>query len=221
MIFFSDQFIGDTGTLLQNHTPNKGVSWTVVWQTAAGEDFQINGSKQCVQAGDVGGSTGVIYSADITYQGSDYYILCDQINTPDTDSYLFVRQTDVDNMYAVRLISGASASQLYKKVSGTWTALGSAFTADSGSRSLKLEIIGSTLTFYSDGVSMATATDSDLTATGKAGIGGGGGSELVNAAGNLNGLWAIDNFTVNTIGADANFQINKLRPAIFTPGVAR
>ncbi len=175
---FSDTFTGSDGTQLQSHTPDTGTSWTRLWGSNATVDWVITSNQTNPE---VDSDDGSMYTADATYDSADYYIEWTLVTQGGTTrvTYAFVRMQDQENMYAVRLVSGAGASQLYKKVSGTWTALGSTFTVPANGSVCKLEISGTTLTFYDDGVSVASATDSSISSTGKAGIGAGGGAELV------------------------------------------
>ena len=225
MPIFVDNFTGVDGTLLQNRTSASGHTCTLVFQDAAGNDFLLNASNQLIQQG--GLNAGMIYSANGTYTSSNYFIQVNMVTlaTDNTDPiFLFVRQTDVDNMYAVRIggQGGTNTCQLYKKVTGTWTALGSAFNPPANGSIIKLEIIGSILTFYDDGASLATATDTDLTSIGKAGLGAGGGAELILSGDDSSGNSVLDNLIVQLAGVSLGYlKPNKLRPAIFTPGIAR
>ncbi len=114
----------------------------------------------------------------------------------DDPMYLLVRIQDQENMYAIRLNEGTGTCQLYKKVTGTWTALGSTFNAPADGSVIKLEIIGTTLKFYDDGSEAASASDSDISSAGKGGIASGGGAELVNSSDDMNAgnLW--DSLTI-------------------------
>jgi len=64
----------------------------------------------------------------------------------------------------------------------------------------KLEIVGTTLTFYDDGVSVASATVTDFASAGKAGFGFGGGTELVTTLDDGSTSNIIDTLTVNDLG---------------------
>lgn len=201
MAFFADNFTGTDTTQLQSHAPDTGTSWTRLWGSQATLDWVIT-SNQINPETDA--DDGVIYTADATYPSADYDITCTLAafsGTGNRSIYLLVRIQDEENMYGVRLRAGAGLSQLYKKVSGTWSALGSAFTVPAVASVMKLEIIGSALKFYDDGAEIASATDSDITAAGKAGIAAGGGTELVTTTDDANSFNAIDTLTVNDLGA--------------------
>lgn len=202
MPIFADNFTDTDGVLLQNHTPNTGTAWTRLWGDT-GVDAEIN-SNQCRSDGTL--NAGCMYTADGTYPSADYDITCTMVSMVEQNSrpiFLLVRNQDQENMYGVRLQNNANGCQLYKKVSGTWTALGSLFTRPANGSVIKLEIIGTALKFYDDGVEVASATDSDISAAGKAGIAYGGGAELVSVTDDGSTSNVIDTLSVNDLGAVA------------------
>lgn len=223
---FSDTFTGTDATQLQSHTPDAGTSWTRLWGSTAGLDWVITTNQANPETS---ADNGVIYTADATYDSADYYIEWTLVTGPGVSTtratYAFVRIQDQENMYGVRLLGSTGTCQLYKKVAGTWTALGSAFTVPANGSVCKLEIIGTTLTFYDDGVSVASASDSDISTAGKAGLGSGGGGELVTSTDDSNAANVWDTLTVVTSVAaaddvSARFQMNTPGVMIFLPGQA-
>lgn len=197
---FQDTFTGSNGTQLQSHTPDIGTSWTRLYGSAAALDWVINASNQI--APEVSTDNGVIYTADATYSNANYYVeftLTAQSTSTARPTYALVRVQDQENMYAVLINGGTNTCSLYKKVSGTWTALGSAFSKPADGSVCKLEIIGTTLTFYDDGVSVASATDSSISVAGKAGLAAGGGAELVDSTHDCSNANIWDSFSVVTI----------------------
>lgn len=197
MAVFNDTFTDTNGTALESHTPNTGTSWTQVWSSGAPTGFEIETNTAVVN---IGLSDGCIYSANATYPSADYSAeAVNAGNTGDDTLYLFVRLQDQENMYAAKLVAGGT-SQLYKKVTGTWTALGTSFTGPAAGSVNKLEIIGTTIKFYDDGVELKSVTDSDISAAGKAGIGAGGGSELVTLGDDASGQ-SWDTFVVTDLGS--------------------
>jgi hypothetical protein len=213
MAIFSDDFTDTDGVLLQNHTPGTGTSWTQLWQSTAGVDAEIN-TNRCRSDGTL--NHGVMYTADGSYPSADYDITCtlvSMVGQNDRPIYLLVRVQDQENMYAVRLEATASESRLYKKVSGAWTALGSLFTVPANGSVIKLEIVGSALKFYDDGVEIASATDSDISAAGKAGIAFGGGPELAISGDDGSTSNVIDTLTVNDLGGGGG-DPDRVRPML-------
>src|SRR3990167_417787 len=84
-----------------------------------------------------------------------------------------VRYLDDNNMYLLFLNTVGQTLEIYKKVSGSYTQLGSTYSAGQSisiDYTLKLSMVGSTIKGYQDGVERISATDSDLTATGKPGV---------------------------------------------------
>ena len=201
MAFFSDTFTDTDAVQLQSHTPDVGTSWTRLWGSNATIDWVI-GSNEATPESDTG--DGSIYTADATYPSADYHVQWTAVALPSTQTtramYVLLRVQDQDNMYAVRLAGGTNTCQLYKKVSGTWTPLGSAFNKPAAGSICKLEIIGSSLKYYDDTVETASATDTDITAAGKAGIGAGGGTELVASGDASHTIWHIDAYLVEDLG---------------------
>lgn len=207
-------------TTLASHTPDTGTSWTLLFQDAAGPTFTcIATSDQCHST--TVANSGAIYTADATYPSADYDIVFTLVALSTTTSrkfYALVRVQDVENMYAVQMSNAVGVCRLYKKVSGTWTALGSAFDCPAVGSVCKLEIIGTTLQFYDDGVSVQSVTVSDISAAGKSGIATGGGTELVTSTDDANSITAIDTLTVTDLGA-AGAPIR--RPLIISQSVNR
>jgi hypothetical protein len=212
MELFTDTFTTVSTVNLQDHAPDIGTSWTELWATSSGTGINCRDLDFAQQ--DDASNSGAIYTADATYSGADYYIQCNfrSLSANTTHPiYLFARIQDQENMYAVRLNDqgGSNTCQLYKKVSGTWSALGSAFNPPADGSVVKLEIISSSLKFYDDGVEIASATDTDITAAGKAGIGGGGGTELVNSTDDLIFTNTLDDLEIDVaVSAAADLKIN-------------
>ncbi|MCB9135150.1 MAG: hypothetical protein H6636_06975 [Anaerolineales bacterium] len=64
---------------------------------------------------------------------------------------------------------------MFKMMGGTWTQLGAALGSETVGNTIKLEVVGTTLTYYRNGSSRATRTDSAISA-GYAGVSGYGSS---------------------------------------------
>lgn len=203
--FFLDNFVEAVDTSLASHTPNTGTSWSVVFNDDATTVYEVVGGLGEAQQANSIANTGVIYNANATYPSANYEVQMTLVSQTSAaaSTYLIVRMTDVDNLYAVRLSAeaGTGTSQLYKKVTGIWTALGSTFTTPAAGSVCKLQISGTTLKFFDDTVEVASATDSDLSATGKGGLAGGGGAELVNANNDMNVGTNIDTYSITEVAA--------------------
>lgn len=198
---FQDHFTEASDTALASHAPDVGTGWSIVWQTGGTSKITVIGSTDRAKADATVANSGVVYSADATYGTADYEASCVVAAgfTGSNRGYLIVRMQDQENMYALRFSTGASATRLYKKVSGTWTALGS-FQADPAvGDTIKIRISGTTLTFYYNGTLKDTQTVSDISAAGKAGFGMGGGAELAASTDDILSTSAIDDFLVQDL----------------------
>lgn len=209
-IVFQDTFTEGGGDVtLASHTPDTGTSWTLLFQDASGPTFTVLAATDRCQAATVN-DKGAIYTADATYPSADYDVVFTLLGLSSTTSrklYILVRVQDQENMYAVQLANATGICRLYKKVGGTWTALGSLFDCPAINSVCKLEIIGTALKFYDDGVEVASATVSDISAAGKAGLATGGGAELVTSTDDSNSATLIDALTVTDLGVAAGSVI--------------
>ena len=206
-VIFSDTFTEPTSdTELTSHTPDTGTSWTRLWADGSGAArySAIAASDTCkCSAGANDSGTG--YTADVTYPSANYEVQATWTNGAAFSTrplYMFARLTDTSNMYALRLANVASGAQLYKKVAGTWSTLGSAVTIATGSV-VMLSVNGTAIKVYDDAVEVISVTDSDLSGTGKAGLALGGGAVLVTSTDDANSASEMDTFSVNDLGAAA------------------
>jgi hypothetical protein len=203
-VIFSDTFTEETTSVaLTAHTPDVGTSWSLLWDSGAGARvLQVNFSTDSVRCSGNSGDYGLMYTADATYPSANYEVQATFISTFSTITpiYLLARVQDQENMYAVRLVSGASGAQLYKKVSGTWSTLGSAVTIADGSV-VMLSVNGTAIKLFDDGAEVVSVTDSDISGTGKAGVAHGGAAELVNSTDDTRAHQMLDTFSVNDLGA--------------------
>ncbi len=175
---FSDAFSGLNGTELYFHAPEVGTSWTKLITTPNYAqilhcgDGTAGGNVTCT-GGQTGFSAGTLYTADAPVYAANYEVQLTVVNAQigDFSTIMAARIQDANNMYAVRFNSAAGGGQIYKKVGGTWTALGSAFNGPANGSVVKFVANGSTLSFYDDGVLMRSVTDTGITAAGKAGLG--------------------------------------------------
>lgn len=217
--FFSDTFTEASNTSLASHTPNTGTSWTLLWNTTP-RVLQVESVADQVRGDGNGGNQGIIYTADATYPSANYEVEFTLVATITSivPVYVFVRIQDQENMYAVRLVPSTGTCRLYKKVSGTWTALGSLFDAPANGSVCKLSINGTALKFYDDGVEVASATDSDISAAGKAGLGMGGGTELVTSTDDISATNFLDNFSVTDLGSGGTTYTQSVSGSITPTG---
>ncbi len=191
-----DSFTDTTGTALSSHTGELGASWT---HQAGGANAQIN-SNTVSRAGILGGYT--IDYASATPASADYSVEADLIvrsNLLGDDTGVIGRlNTATTAFYMARWDQLTSSWALVRYSSGVANNLATAsvpagLTVGESYR-LKLQMIGTTLNLYVNGILVTTATNSTLTAAGKAGIMDGA-NALSLAKGTTTGLH-IDNFQV-------------------------
>lgn len=182
-IFASDDFTDTDGTLLQNHTPSGGGSWI----KHGGQDAQISGNRVIHSSGAEGN---YYHSADPT--SADYIVAADVVMRSDNDSSeacVLGRQDPnaggtTETYYMARYATNGNAWQLFKRVSGSFTLLGSfaqALTVDQAYR-LELSMVGTAIKLLVDSVERVSVTDSGITAAGKAGLRTVGGSTSTTGA---------------------------------------
>lgn len=210
-VIFSDTFTEAVNTTLASHVPTLGTAWVLVWNTTP-RLLQVESVADQVRGDGNGGNQGVMYRADVTYPSANYEVQFTLVATVTSlvPVYFFARLQDQENMYAVRLVPGTGTCQLYKKVAGTWTALGSLFDAPANGSVCKLIVNGTALSFEDDGVQVASATDGDISAAGQAGVGMGGGTELVVATDDISATNFLDLFSVNDLGSGATSSIHPI-----------
>lgn len=200
---FSDNYTADSDTTLASRVPDTGTGYTRIWSDGSNPTLTVNAANDDLR-GVTANNSGCIYTLDGSYPSADYdfvFTLKAVVSFTDRPFYVGVRCADQENLYAVRLTNVASGARLYKKVAGTWTPLGSAFSCPAAGSVCKLEIIGTALKFYDDGVEVQSVTDSSLSAAGEAMYGLGGGAELVTSTDDANSGWQIDSITVTDLGS--------------------
>lgn len=203
-VVVSDDFTRDTDTVsLGAHTPTiAGTSYSLDEMTSV-RDIQV------VHTVDRAGLTGSAASNRVNYVGNpgptnaDYDVQIKIITKPasgDNDPLvLFGRWQSTGNFYAVSGYHDGAAVRLrlYKKVAGTPTSLGTdTVTALAANDVVKLEIRGTTLKVYVNGVEKISATDSEFSAAGKGGLGFG---NFWTALEDINAAWGVDDFLITEV----------------------
>ncbi|MGQ0826940.1 MAG: beta strand repeat-containing protein [Bacteroidota bacterium] len=161
-------------TLLNNHPPDIGLSWTQLINMNGSSGIKAYGIEDVAQpVSVVGFDMGSFYGANVSggYAIANYEVEVRSIATgAATPIELGVRVSNTGNDgYFVRF--NTTSSQLYKRVGGTWTAVGSAAGGVANNSIAKLQIIGTTLKFFINGTLTITATVTDISAAGVAGLG--------------------------------------------------
>ncbi len=178
-IIFNDTFTETVNVSLPSHTPDTGTSWTkILSRDTAGDQLQALALDNLgIGIGGCGNNEGAGYTADATYSGANYYVEVTMTtgDTADDFDWIGVRLESDGDGYWLRFNNDATTFAQVFEVSGggvTWTALGSAAAAQIANASVvKLEIIGSNIKVYDDGVQIISTSDGTYTAAGKAGVG--------------------------------------------------
>lgn len=198
--FFESDLTEAVSTDLAAVVPSIGDSWTQ--QQVTGTRF-FQATATGLRASGNAGDSGFIYVANAAsgYPTANYEVQVTLITAVSSivPIYVIARNADQENMYAARLVTGDTC-QLYKKVAGTWTTLGSTFATPAANSVCKLSVNGTAIKFYDDGVEVASATDSSLSATGKGGLAEGGGAELVTSTDDVFTTIALKDFSITDLG---------------------
>ena len=195
----------DPWILISEDTPETGTGWT---QEDANSDwvfcYDQDPSDDWFRPGSGGSSTHRLYTADATYPSADYGIQLEGVDfdNGDDSQHLILRFQDMDNYYAVEFSDASpNGCHIFKNTTAGGiediASAESCFAADGSI--VKFEIQGSDLKFYDDGEVKVSGSDSDITATGKAGIGYG---NLRVSTDDL-GTQTFDDVVVYTVGATA------------------
>lgn len=164
-VFASDAFTNSSGTSLQTH------GWTKHASYGAG-DMQISDANR---AKFNGGAITMLYYYPADPTNADYDVSGDLVFFTDISVQFGVAgriQTGAATFYVFVGVAGATDEwRLRKCNAGTFTTLDSAAVSWSASTyAVKLEMRGTTLKGYVNGVETCSATDSDITLAGKAGL---------------------------------------------------
>lgn len=216
--YFSDNFDAGFGDLA-GHTPSTvGTSWSISILNTIHLYVQSYNRYVTPQANAT--NQGSLYVANGTYSTADYEVTANVMFSGGSSDYtrtLAARVQDANNMYALRFSS--NVFQIYKRVSGTWTLLGSqTSTLPQGNISspyigdeVGLKVLGNEISGSVNGTTVLTVTDSSISAAGKAGLGIGYVIVATDDAGTGVG---VDNFVVESVTSDVTAPtISTLSPA--------
>lgn len=163
-----DTFTEGSNTNLQSHTPDTGSGYTFL----SGATQQIKASLDALGSD----PTRSLYKNDTAIGSADYdaYITIKHGGSAYIPTMVCVRINGASNdRYCGGLVDngGNPASGIIKVVSGVETSLGVGDTFGPAIDDIyRLNVTGSSLTLYRNGVSKVTATDSAVTAIGNAGM---------------------------------------------------
>jgi len=206
-IIFSDNFNSSYVTLASHVPSTVGTGWTQLINNGAVTIFVPSYNNYLTITANASNS-GTLYTAEGTYPHANYEISSNISYATGTDytRSMALRVQDANNMYLLRY--DIYSMIMYKRVSGTWTQIGSASvsllgntsTSPYSAESVSFSATGTTLVAKVDGVTKITVTDSSITGIGKAGVGLG----YINVSTDDSGTGVgIDNVVVQTINFDS------------------
>jgi lysophospholipase L1-like esterase len=194
--FVNDTFTDTAATALASHTGETGATWTkrTAYSTGAAVISSANRLRQANSNGNV-----TEYYASGSPASPDYDVQIDilvQSNKAGLAGVMCRVDTSVDTCYIAWYdggVIGTNVWRLYKYVAGTSTLLGaaSAVLTVGNTYTLKLSVVGTSLTVLVNGSAVITTTDGAITAAGKAGI------VLFDAAAGDSVGYHIDNFSAS------------------------
>jgi hypothetical protein len=164
-VAFTDAFTGTNGTDLAAYSANwtrvdGGANTVQIQGNAAQNNIDGTGTETAYTAPDCG--TANHYAQAVqngnTAGGSDGFPVC-------------VRLVDSANFIGARSNSGSVAFELFKRIGGSFTSVGSYSVTPAANDVMKLDMSGTGATFYLNGVSRITGTISDGTFTGISTVG--------------------------------------------------
>jgi len=212
-VIVEDDFTEASNTLLKNHVPTPtGTAWTLDSSTGIAEGNVLSTNQlSFIQDYNDYGINLVTPAPEV----ADYNVSVDVTTaaTSDDRAILFARYTDDNNNYHFGFTTSATECRLWKVVSGTRTQI--AYTGLQGivnGDTVTLEVDGTSINVYRNGVSLLSATDSSLTAAGQGGIGcgdykGDGGEDCRNT-------WRLDNFIISQTPQAGADDVNANKTAV-------
>lgn len=167
--FASDTFTDTNGTLLENHTPDLGTSWT----KGSGLDAGIVSINANTIYGSGASADIRMWYIGVTSTNADYDVQATfKISNTSATSLTILGRASTSAVTAYGLRCAGTGWALYKWVAGTRTTLGS-YTGDActTARVGKLEMRGTSISAYVDGVlRIGPVTNSAISAAGRAGL---------------------------------------------------
>ena len=216
-LIFRDTFTETIGSpALSSHTPDTGDSWTQLINIGDTTLGVASATDRCTKTAGGGGlGDGAAWTADATYSSADYEVAYTVavLESGDDPFWLLARVQDSNNFYAAHF--NRDEHRIYKKVGGTWTALTSLTSFNTSLLSVvqdrfSLIVEGTTIDLRLNGTLIATATDSAISAAGKAGVGIG---NIGADSGHDTDTQAFDTFSVHTLTTGSP-TTETLRPAL-------
>ena len=196
-VFVSDTFTDNDDVLLQNHTPDTGGSWTIIYGSA---NIVITSNTAYWES--VGGSAD--YKNGAAPGNAKYDITFDLTFSDKGILYIYFRYVDASNYYRAYLRDTASGASVFsKKVAGVYTQLDSASFAMAGAMSFKAGVLDDSKDLYIDDLEnpVLTSADNTIEAAGSIGFG----------IGRYSGTTTVDNLVADDVG-EAEAETASMQP---------
>lgn len=181
-IIFQDLFEEQADTLLENHTPDVGTGWTILYDSlttsvvlvkpvgqsasnVVGPDTSDSGAGRAFAIQPAPGAADVALEVDV-YE-------TDWSRTNTYNRGLFARDTGGHTHYAVSILPNGNAVdsvRLFKTVSGVSTLLGSYDATLANGDAIRFECTDSEKAVYVNGTKRISSLDNDITGAGGAGL---------------------------------------------------
>ena len=168
--FLSDTFTDTNGVLIINHTPEIGGVWSAQFGNVPSPNSAINNNRLYSASG------AAIYRNSAVPPSANYYVegTFDFLSTVSGDNVgVFGRASaGANTYYTVRWSQTSGNFSMFKIIAGVATQIGSSYatTFTSGSKVVRLTMVGSAISASIDGVVRISATDTAITAAGFAGV---------------------------------------------------
>ena len=192
--FATDAFTGTEGALLSTYSAN----WALHPSYSGTAEIASNRARGTTTTSSLYYNSGTPASADYSVSADLFF---KEANGSDAYTSVVGRvNTSANTFYMARYAGGTNDGwQLYKAIAGTFSQLGGTIAqaiTDETSHNIKLEMVGSSIKLYKDGEGTATisATDSDISASGKSGI------RLVGTSSDTTGVH-LDNFSADDVAS--------------------
>lgn len=188
------------------------------WTDGTFPATQTVGGSVTEQVGSTGSDAGAIITS---WSGSttDHYSQVDMVSvTPSGEGGVILRGNSGDDQIVVDFVTG-DVCYVFERINGTYNQVGDTLTFNDTITTgdvLYADIQGSIVTVKQNGVSLGTRSNSWTVTSGVPGIwsSGGGSSFLMDN-------WVAGDFSGGGGGTDPSFPSRAIRPAIFSPGLAR
>lgn len=170
-VFATDTFVGTSGTPINKHTPDTGNIWVSEFGYGTTPSRALNGT-----GGTYSGSTTDIYRNTTAPSGADYWVQADFIwkstIAGDQPGIAGRMQPGAQTYYFVRWSQTAGGWQLFRCVNASNVQIGttSTDTFTGGTKTIRLTMVGTTISVQLNGSTIITVTDANITAAGFAGM---------------------------------------------------